>query len=131
MKLFSFITLAGILTAVVYGVSKTIYISRLAYLIQTARVESSQLGVLVTVSNPLQESFTQNSISADLIVNGKTVSRIEDSTPLPLAGGSMNKQGWIINLPGGVSPLQLVQIKGTVKINNLSMPLNLRYKFLS
>jgi hypothetical protein len=131
MKLSSFLAFTGILSLIVYGISRTINSSRLIYLIQNASESSSQLALLVTVSNNQGQTFTQRSVTADVLVNNQVVSQISDDTETTIAPYKVTPQAWLLNLPAGqVGQLQLVRIRGTVNIDGLTVPLDLNYKFI-
>jgi hypothetical protein len=133
MKLSSFLAFTGILVLIVYGISRTLTASRLVYLIQNAASNNSQLALMVTVSNNQEQSFTQRSLNADVIVNGKVISQISDSTSFAIPGYQVTPQGWVMDLPadqisGGT--IQNIRIRGSVNIDGLPMPLDLNYKFI-
>jgi hypothetical protein len=131
MKLSSFLAFTGILSLIVYGISRTINSSRLIYLIQNASESSSQLALLVTVSNNQGQTFTQRSVTADVLVNNQVVSQISDDTETTIAPYKVTPQAWLLNLPAGqVGQLQLVRIRGSVNIDGLTVPLDLNYKFI-
>jgi hypothetical protein len=131
MKLSSFLAFTGILSLIVYGISRTINSSRLIYLIQKASESSSQLALLVTVSNNQGQTFTQKSVTADVLVNNQVVSQIQDDTETTIAPYKVTPQAWLLNLPAGqLGQLQLVRIRGSVNIDGLTVPLDLNYKFI-
>jgi hypothetical protein len=131
MKLSSFLAFTGILSLIVYGISRTINSSRLIYLIQNASESSSQLALLVTVSNNQGQTFTQKSVTADVLVNNQVVSQIQDDTETTIAPYKVTPQAWLLNLPAGqLGQLQLVRIRGSVNIDGLTVPLDLNYKFI-
>jgi archaellum component FlaF (FlaF/FlaG flagellin family) len=130
MRFWPFIAAAGILSVIVYGISRTVNASRLIYLIQNASESSSQLALLVTVSNNQGITFTQNNVTADVLINGQVVSQITDSTPMTIPPYKVTPQAWMLTLPASAPQLQLVRIRGTININGLSVPLDLNYKFI-
>lgn len=131
MKLWPFVAAAGILSVIVYGISRTVNASRLIYLIQNASESPTQLALLVTVSNNQGQTFTQKNISADVLVNNQVVSRIDDSTAMTIQPYKVTPQAWVLDLPAAqVGQMQLVRIRGTVNIDGLPVPLDLNYKFI-
>lgn len=130
MKFWPFVAAAGILSVIVYGISRTVNATRLIYLIQNASESSSQLALLVTVSNNQGTTFTQKNVSADVLVNGQVVSQIADNTPMAIPPYKVTPQAWLLDLPAGQPQLQLVRIRGTINIDGLSVPLDLNYKFI-
>jgi hypothetical protein len=133
MKLSSFLAFTGIFALIVYGISRTINASRLVYLIQNAAESNSQLALMVTVSNNQEQTFTQRSINADVIVNGRVVSKIVDNSTFAIPGYQVTPQGWVMDLPadqvyGGT--LQTIKIRGSVNIDGLPVPLDINYKFI-
>jgi hypothetical protein len=131
MKFLPFVAITGILTLIVYGISRTINSSRLIYLIQNASESSSQLALLVTVSNNQGQTFTQRNVTADVLVNNQVVSQIADNTETTIAPYKVTPQAWLLNLPAAqVGQLSLVRIRGTVNIDGLTVPLDLNYKFI-
>jgi hypothetical protein len=133
MKFWNFLTITGILTLVVYGISRTVTASRLIYLIQNAQENNSQLALLVTVSNNQGLTFQQKNVNADVIVNGQVVSKIFDQSTTAIQPYQVTPQAWVLSLtpdqiPGG--SLQLIRIRGTVDIDGLTTPLDLKYKFI-
>jgi hypothetical protein len=130
MKFWPFVAAAGLLSVIVYGISRTVNATRLIYLIQNASESSSQLALLVTVSNNQGTSFTQKNITADVLVNGQVVSQIVDNTPMIIPPYKVTPQGWLLDLPAGQPSLKLVRIRGTINIDGLSVPLDLNYKFI-
>jgi hypothetical protein len=131
MKFWPFVAAAGILSVIVYGISRTVNASRLIYLIQNASESASQLALLVTVSNNQGTTFTQKNITADVLVNNQVVSNIVDNTSMTIPPYKVTPQAWLLDLPAGqVGQLQLVRIRGSINIDGLSVPLDLNYKFI-
>lgn len=133
MRLLPFLTITGLFGLIVYGISRTVNASRLVYLIQQAAESSSQLAILVTVSNNQDIEFTQKQLTADILVNGKVVSNISDQDSVTIAPNQVTPQGWVFDLPadqvaGGT--LKLVRVRGQVTVDNIRMPLDLKYKFI-
>lgn len=130
MKLVQFLTLTGILGLLAYGISKSIFASRLNYLIQNAVVSGDQLALLVTVSNPAENNFTQKYLTGDVLVNGTKVSTVTNSNQFNLPAGQAYPMAWLVQLPAGTGNVQQVQIKGSVVVDNFNVPINLKYKFI-
>lgn len=133
MRLLPFLTISGLLGLIIYGISRTVNASRLVYLIQQAAESSSQLAILVIVSNDQDIDFTQKQLTADILVNGKVVGNIQDQDAVIIAANEITPQGWVLDLPadqvaGGT--LQLVRVRGQVTVDNIRMPLDLKYKFI-
>lgn len=131
MKLFPFLTLTGILSFIAYGISRTLFASRLQYIIQGAQVNADQLGLLVTVTNPEAESFTQKNLVADVLINGKKVSTISNDQILSIPSMEVTPQGWLVQLDQNApADIKIIQLRGQVQIDNLVTPLDMKFKFI-
>lgn len=87
--------------------------------------------MLVSISNPDDVSFTQQSITADVLLNGKKVSSISNDQQLDIPGNTITPQGWVVDLPAGTgADVQLIQLKGTVQIGSRNTPLDLKYRLI-
>jgi hypothetical protein len=133
MRLFPLLLYTGLVGLLVYGASKTMNIARLNYLLQTVKLDATQMAMLIVIANPFTEEFSQDSINADVYVNGNLVSHIQDATPIKISAGALTPQGWLIPLDKSkycADGLKLVRVAGYVTVSGVETTLDIRYKLI-
>jgi hypothetical protein len=123
----------GISSLIIYGASRSINLSRLTYAINKAAVKNGTLGLSLTVANPLNQSFVQDSLQATLYLNNMAITSIQQNEAVMIEPAAVTGQGFVVSLDNlGISceNVYMVRLVGVVKINKVENPIHLQYKFI-
>jgi hypothetical protein len=125
--------LIGMMSYMAYQISKKSNAGGLTFILHSAVYRASQLGILIIVDNPFNQTFTQNKIQGTVFINGINVGTISNMVPFSIDASTYTRQGFIIN----VSAANLcnatgtqVRVLGTVDLDNITMPIDVKYKLL-